>query len=421
MKNKLISNQVVSSKNENRSLLVNKLFLLPIIALLLLIIFLKTISAIGITPGRTTINFEPGLNKEVSFSVINSEHKDMSVVFTIRGDLADYIALDQAYAEFSSEEELKSFSYTIKLPQKFEKPGKYEAEIMVLEMPKDIEMEGATVGATVGVVTQLYIYVPYPNKYAEAEVNVVESGGKTIFLIPVINRGKLDIVNAKATIDIYSGTEEKVATIESGSESILSLERKELVAEWERDVNPGRYKAVVTLRYDNEVTTILKEFNVGEMFLEILEIIVRDFQLGEIAKFNALVENKWSSDLKEVYLNILVYNNEGETMADFKSPTYDISGLSKSEMVAYWDTGGVHKGTYDGKLILKYGEKSTDRNIQMKITDNSIEVVGLTGHVIVKGGGTFSLQNILIIAVVFLIIVNIVWFVIIKKIMKRKK
>lgn len=156
------------------------------------------------------------------------------------------------------------------------------------------------------------------------------------------------------------------------------------------------------------------------MFLEILEVNVNNFQLGEIAKFEALVENKWSSDLKEVFLNILVYNNDNEIMADFKSPTYDIPGLSQSQMIAYWDTAGVKAGTYDGKLILKYGEKSTDKNVEMKISDDSIEIVGLTGRVIVKGKGGFNINNILIILVVFLIIVNIIWFAIVKRMLKKK-
>lgn len=266
----------------------------------------------------------------------------------------------------------------------------------------------------------MHIYVPYPNKYVDAELNVVESNGKEVFLVSAINRGKLDIVNIKATIDIYSGSDEKIVTLETNQETLNSLERKELSVEWTPNVNPGRYKAVVTIKYDEQVTSVLKEFNIGEMFLEILEVNVNNFQLGEIAKFEALVENKWSSDLKEVFLNILVYNNDNEIMADFKSPTYDIPGLSQSQMIAYWDTAGVKAGTYDGKLILKYGEKSTDKNVEMKISDDSIEIVGLTGRVIVKGKGGFNINNILIILVVFLIIVNIIWFAIVKRMLKKK-
>ena len=307
--------------------------------------------------------------------------------------------------------------------QSLSEPGKYETEIVALETPKDIKQKGTFVGATVAVITQLHVYVPYPNKYLEAEVNVIESAEdrEIIFLIPVINRGKLDIVDAIALIDIYSGAGDKIKTITSDSVSLASLERKEMVAKWKLDVNPGRYKAVVTLRYDDETTSISKEFNVGEMFLEILEINIKDFELGGIAKFDSFVENKWSEDLKDVYLNIIVYNDEGEIMADFKSPNYEIGALSKMEIIAYWDTAGVKKGTYDGKLILKYGERSTERDIQLKITDDSIKVMGITGHVTVKSRGAFSLTNILIMVIILLIVVNIIWFIVVKKMMKRRK
>ena len=119
---------------------INKTKTLIILAILLIVLTLQNVSSIGITPGRTTINFEPGLHREVSFSII------------------------------------KSFTYTVDLPQKLSEPGLHEIEIVALEMPKDIKEKGALVGATVAVATQLHVYVPYPNKYLEAELNVVESG-----------------------------------------------------------------------------------------------------------------------------------------------------------------------------------------------------------------------------------------------------
>jgi hypothetical protein len=393
-----------------------------VFGIVLLILSMQNIFALGITPGRTTINFESGVTKTISFSVLNSENKDMSVVFMIRGDLASYVNLSNSYAEFSSSESSKSFTYTVNFPQVASSPGKHEVEIVALEAPKDFKEAGTFMGATVAVVSQLHIYAPYPNKYLEAELNVVEqTAGKTTFLVPVTSRGKVDIVSAKATIDLYNGAGEKVVTLETNEESLNSLERKELYVAWDTSVNPGRYNAVVTVRYDNEIATVLKEFNIGEMFLEINEVTIKDFSLGGIAKFNAFVENKWSSNLKEIYLNILVYNAQGEIMADFKSPTYDINALEQSELVAYWDTAGVKAGTYDGKLILRYGEKSTEKNIQMKITEDSIEVSGLTGHVVVSGSSGFSTTNLLLILVIFLIVVNIVWFVIVKRLLNKNR
>lgn len=384
---------------------------------------LGSVSSLGVTPGRTSFNFEPGLSKDVSFSVINTQQKDMNVYFIVRGDLAEYVTFDSVSASLSSREESKSFVYHLRLPDKIEKPGKYETEIIIMEtIEGDKELVGATVGGTVAVISQLHVYVPYPGKYVEAEVNVIENNGLINFVLPVTNRGKLDIVDLKANIDVFDGADNKIVTLETKSQTLNSGERKELFSEWNPQVNPGRYRAVASVRYDDNVATVLKEFNVGEKFLEILEVNVRDFELGDIAKFDALVENKWSSDLRDVYLNILVYNNEGEIMADFKSPTYDIDALSKAEMIAYWDTAGVHEGTYDGKLMLKYGEKATERNIQMKIGIDSIEVVGLTGKVLVKGGGGSLNWNVVLIAIVaVLVVANVIWFVLIRKILKKKR
>ena len=70
---------------------------------------------------------------------------------------------------------------------------------------------------------------------------------------------------------------------------------------------------------------------------------------------------------------------------------------------------------------MKYGDRSAERNIQMKITDDSIEVIGLTGHVVVAGSSDFNLNKILVILVIFLIVVNIVWFVVVKRLIKRRK
>lgn len=416
-----MSARVSLLKRRTKLIMVHKNKLILLLAIFVFV-SLNFVSAIGITPGRTTINFESGLSREVSFSIVNTEHKDIGVVFVVRGDLGQYITLPETYGELSSGEESKSFSYTINLPDSFSKPGMYEGEIVALEVPKGLVQGGATVGATVAVISQVHVYVAYPNKYLDADVNVIESGGKLDFVVPVVNRGKVDVVNANAVIDIYSALNEKVATLETNTLTVNSLERKELFVEWEPEVNPGKYRAAVTVRYDGEVSNLEKEFNFGEALLDILEVNVRDFQLGEIAKFDALVENKWSDDLKDAYLNILVYNDVGEIMADFKSPTYDINALSKSDLVAYWDTAGVHEGTYDGKLILKYGEKSTERNIQLKISDSELEVVGLTGHVLVKGGGSkLNLNSLLLIIVGVLVVANIVWFVLIRRLLKKRK
>lgn len=380
--------------------------------------FLGEAAALGITPGRTTINFEPGLKKEISFSVINSEHKDMAVLLTVRGELNQSVVLNEVYTEFSSREETKTLTYEISLPENFEKPGLHEAEIVALELPKDFRTKGTFVGATLAVISQVHVYAPYPGKYLETEVNIIP-GEETTFFVPVISRGKLDIASVKAIVDVSSGNE-KIATLETGETDLKSLERKELFAKWKSTVPPGSYKAKVSVFYDNQVAYAEKEFTLGELALSLLDVYVKDFQLGGIAKFTALVENTWGKKLEDVFLNIVVYNQEGEVMADVKSATYALPALSKSEMVAYWDTAGVKEGTYDGKILLNYG-KITERPVKIKVSSDEILIIGTTGKVITKGGGRLSVQNLLIGAVFFLIAVNIAWFVVIRRMLKKKE
>jgi hypothetical protein len=401
----------------------NKIYL-ALAFLILGILIMQNVLAIGITPARTNIDFGPGLHKEVNFSILNSEKKDMSVVFSVKGDLARYITLSKEFADFSSSETSKSFSYTIDLPDSFDVPGKYEAEIVALEVSKEVKESGTFVGATLAVITQLYVYVPYPDEYLETELKVVssEQGSNVLFLIPITNRGKADVDEVTVFVDIYSPFGEKISTVETNKESLKKLERKELSATWFANVSPGRYTANATIHYNGKQILLSKEFDVGEILLEIKEVVVKDFQLGEIAKFDILIKNKWSHEVNNTYINIIVYNEQGEVIADFKTPNQDFQPLQELSLPAYWDTKGIQEGLYEGKLVLHYGEKKkAEKSIQLDVREYSLEVLGLTGKVVVRGKGRFNLTNILIAVVVLLILSNVVWFFIIKKIIKRKK
>ena len=399
-------------------------FCLVILALVFGILIIQNISAIGITPARTTLNFEPNLHKEVNFSILNSEHKDMSVTFSVKGELAEYITINEEFADFSSSEESKSFSYILDLPASLENPGEYKGEVVALEFSKNVAESGTLVGATLAVVTQIYVYVPYPDEYLESELKVVssEQGSNVLFLIPVINRGKKDISQVDVLIDIYSPSGEKIGSVNAGPESLKKLERKELSATWMANVPSGRYTANATISYNEKQILLSKEFDIGEILLEIKEVTVKDFELGGIAKFDMLIQNKWSHEVKDTYVKIIVYDNQGVVIAEFKTPNQDFQPLQELSLPAYWDTAGVSEGLYEGKLILNYGEKKkAERNIQLQVKDYSLEVLGLTGRVIVKGKGGLNLTNILIAVVVLLVISNIVWFTVLRKKIKNRK
>jgi hypothetical protein len=337
---------------------------------ILVVLLAGNAMALGITPARTTVDFEPGLEREIGFSIINTEKEDVDLVIYSQGELADSILLNQNSLTLSSGEESRQLSYRVRLPQTLG-PGLHTAEVVVLELPGSGKVSEAFVGSAVGVVTQLYVYVPYPGKYAEAQLNIIgaERGEEVTFVMPVVSMGDLDLVDVKANVDIYNKLGEKIDSFNTASIPLKSKEKAELV-----------------------------------------------HKLGEIAKFEMLVENKWSEPVIGAYAQTQIYNEKDEVMSDFKSATYDIPALSKAVMISYWDSGGVRKGTYDASVFLRYAEKSSQKNLQLKIYDDKIEIIGL-GFVISEGvtKDNTKLIMILIGVIVVLVIVNLAWFMFLRK------
>lgn len=397
-----------------------------VILFIVLLLLVPGVFGLGVTPARTTVDFQPGLERSVSFTVVNSEKKDLNLVLFAQGELNESISLPVNTVSVSASEETKQLIYNVKLPQEL-RPGLRKGEVVILQLPDKTGNSDAFVGAAVGVATQLHVYVPYPGKYAEADMNVVnaEKGGDATFIISVVSRGDLGLSNVRANIDIYNKLGERVTTFNTNSIDLAPGEAREIVSKWKADVPVGTYRAVATVIYGgDEPITLEKQFNVGSSVLELQQVEVNDFSLGEIAKLDMLIENKWSEPIVGAYAHTQIFNEEGEVMADFKSPNYDIPPLTKTVMTSYWDTAGVKEGTYETVVNLVYGsDKSNRQDLKLKVSENEIEVIGL-GYVISErssGGGDDGngLVTILIIAVVVLILINVSWFLFFRRKLKK--
>ncbi len=374
-------------------------------------------AAIGLTPGRTTIDFEPNMEKTVTFTIINNEHKNFNALVYAEGDLKDYVALGKNIVEFKETDNTKEFSYAVKLPDKIDKPGDHWAKIIVMEMPPGTEaekLEGQFVIATTAVVHQLRVKVPYPGKYADLDMVVQEAepGQTATFFVKLYNLGTEDIYKAFATIDILGPTNEKIAMLESDEIALESKKGGELIIPWKADVNPGTYHAVATVNYDGKIGTVEKNFGIGALRIEVVDVQVRNFVLGGIAKFEINVENKWNQKVDGVYAEVVMSDQKGDTVASFKSASVDVDALQRSTLYAYWDTQGIEKGAYEAKLVLHYAGKTSEKVMKTYVELESIEtdIVGLTAKVITSKGGVGPGTEILVPLVLILVFINAGWF-----------
>jgi hypothetical protein len=399
----------------------NKLYLTGIV-LMLITILVVNVSALGVTPGRVTLNYEEGLEREVKISIINNDHKEMDVIVLarIKGDLNETIRLSEDSISFSKADDKKDLFYTIKLPEKMS-PGLHIGEVVAIEVPK-LEENATGVKAMIAVASELYIQVPYPGKYIEGGFYITDTneGNTAKIVIPVINRGKLGIKDVRAVIDIYTLTNEKVASVESNVISLEALGKGELNAEWDINVGPGDYIAKVSLFYDGESQTYQKSFTIGDQIVNIESIYVNNFQLGEIAKLHIIIENLWNQDLENVYANLFVYNANNEVMADVKSSSENIAKLTKEELLAYWDTAGVQEGEYKAKIRVVYGKGATDKDLRLDVREDSLEVFGVGYAVRPQGGGGINLVTILTILVILMLALNLAWFIFFRRLSRMK-
>jgi predicted DNA-binding protein YlxM (UPF0122 family) len=390
----------------------NKKLLRIILAILIILLVSPMINALGITPGRTTMDFSPNiqsLESEVAFTVVNTDNKDMNVAFTIEGELKDYITLSNEIAHFSKNEKQKTFKYKTRLSgNEGLTPGLHTANIVAVELPENVDDPGMVVKATVSVVTQLYVFVLYPGKHLEANLDIVDKDDKVYFYIPLISRGNETIEKIKADLVIYENGK-KIESLTTNEVSLESSEKKELSTVW---MNPkqGHYKATAKVTYDGKTETLEKEFAIGED-LEVIGISVDDFQLGEIAKVKILVQNKLEKTIKEAFANLQVYDSKLEKISDLNSEHYEIPAKTNKEMVVYWDTENLEKGFYDSELKINYEDNFINKNFKIEVSENSMVFKGVGFAIASERTGKPGIYTLLFIIIGVLVLINLAWII----------
>lgn len=414
---------MIMSKQSRNEIRINPNLLAVVFAAL--IIFMgnaSLVDALGVSPGRTTLNFEPGLEKSVTFTITNNELKEFNAFVYVEGDLKDYITFDNEVVKFNETIKSRSFKYSIRLPDRIDTPGDNWGKIVIMELPKGWEgPEGETsVVATVGVIHQLKIKVPYPGKFLQTDLKI-QAGAQNEevnFFTRIFNLGKDDVASAKATLEIFGPDNNVVETIETASKPVKSMTREELIATWTADVEPGSYKARTTIVYDGETSVAEKRFYIGDMNIDIIDVDVRDFRLGGIAKFDIFSESKWNQPIKGVYAQMAVDDKENKRVADFKSASVDFESFEKKHLFAYWDTEGIQEGDYKTTLTLHYSDRTTEKIMDTRVGLESIrtDIVGGVGAV--TGEDDLLSQSPIILLVSVLIAINLGWFLYFRK---RKK
>jgi len=341
-----------------------------------LLLISSNVNSLGISPGRIIIDFEPNLQKTLTYDVLNNGAKTIQVEMYVKGDLAQYITLEQNNTTIESGGR-KTFTYTINLPDRIETPGIHDNRIGALESMQSVNSGGAQIGARVGVESQVWIKVPYEGKYAAVsfarpETYSVKVGEPVNFEVNVENLGTEDFT-ASGKIDMFSVADNsKVATVSTTNQFISTKLSGTVTATWDtKNVQPGPYKAVATIFFGELNQTAEANFNVGGLTVKIIDIVHGTVKKDTITKFVIKVDSLWNEDLPNVFTEIGVYDKTGQQVSNSKSDVVTVPANGHAEMNAYWDTTGLAAGSYSAKAVLHYANKTDESTFIVDITEVS--------------------------------------------------
>lgn len=392
----------------------------PLLWIILFLVISSISSALGVTPARKIVNFEPNAEYNLQLKIRNKDSKDMAVLISAEGELSEYIEIPENIVTFSHDEAEKTISYVISLPESLERPGTHKSELIISEHYSGAGKKPATTASVaVAIVSELWVRVPFPGKYAEAQlyISAKNTSEPVRFTIGITNFGKENIEKAKAKLRILDPLNNEVSAIDTNEISLKSKATGELKAEWLPDVKPGSYHVVAEIIYDNKKLVLERDFYLGNLIIRIKSISVKDFSLGQIAAFNILLESEWNELIPDVYSEITVLDKVLE-IAEIKTAAVDIPPYGQGVLKAYWDTEGVRVGEYKLRILIHYASRVTEKLIKAEVNIDSIRTeLGPTARVVAAPATGRGM--IFILLFIISIILNVIWFVRMRKSKKK--
>jgi len=337
-----------------------RFYILPICLLSFLMLSSQAV-ALGISPSRTIIDYEPGLEKTYQFYVLNTQNVPLSLEVYVSGALSDYVKTSTKSLQLSADESMKGFTVTIKLPPELENPGIHDTRVGVVEALPGFESRGTGVAARVGVESQLWVRVPYPGIYADIELETedVAVGENADFTITVHNRGT-DPITASGTVEVKD-SERMVASLNAGSAFINPKESEALKASWSTEgFSPGIYTAVATVKYDGQAKQASRDFRVGALSVDIFELYRQTAIPNTIVKMPLEVRSLWNEPIKGIYAELEILDGEN-VIAKSKSETFDLEPWESMNVTLYADTNGFDFGEYGARVTLHYAGRTASK------------------------------------------------------------
>jgi hypothetical protein len=249
-------------------------------------------------------------------------------------------------------------------------PGINKLFFKVKENPK--ESGGAFVVAE-AVRSFIAVKVPYPGEYLKATISApnVKIGDVVPVTINIVNDGTENAEVSSGALNILGNSVTDIIPI--SFDNIVSKGSVTKIIEWDTaDKTVGEYTAVVNVDFEGGSTSAEAHFRVGDILINILDVVSEEVSQGRRARVDIIAESKWNNPIKNVYAEITLYDQtvktKTETMPEWNTETF----------TGYLETEELEIGEHSGTVILYYLDKTTisDFTLTIKKPMNMYMLIG---------------------------------------------
>lgn len=390
--------------------------ILPVIALF--IFSVHGACALGIAPGERPFVYD-GKQIEYEIRIMNDEHRDTVYSIDVTGELAKYVSLSKQVVSFTSDKNDEVVYVKFFIPETEEvSPGEYTVMISV-------KTSGETktgVTAYVGVVSRLELTLPGNGSYIKINPYVPNfiKGKENSFSIDVVNKGSKTAKNCFAVVDVYTSMNSKVVSLISNRIDVSSLRIENILIPWTPDVNNGQYLAKMSVICDEASAKTESSFSIGSPSIKVVNFVSSDFTLGEINRFDLILESEWGENIDNIYADV-EFAKDGNSLSRAKTESINVRPLATVSLPVYLDTKGMSNGKYSLYIMVHYLDKDEGKIYDVTVTENKLSVDQLSGLVVggkgVDESPTDGTNALLILAIIAIVIVNVV---LVLRLIKRK-
>ena len=375
---------------------------------LIFVMISSEVFAFGVSPGRKQFDYQPQLDGQIK--IINSHKQSVDLILVARGELSEYVIFGEHSVKLSPETHEVNIPYTVRVPQEKLKQGPNQIDVFV--MPLSLFAAESTVSAQAGIITSIIINVPYDGIYAIGRLDF-NANSKEI-IVPVTNMGTERIRNVKVSATVIGPTSEIILSKAATEDTLGIKETKEFIIPI-TEVESGNYMLRATIEYDDKIIVLERQVSIGTQRAVIQSINLQDFRYGQINRIDVGIKSEWNQVINDAYAMIEIIGPSGQLVERLRTPGETLQPFRTETLRGYWDTAGILPGDHQIIATVVAEGGNDTKTVLVTITPTGIVMQDPTARATGEGMGLIGF------ALAFLVIANIVLFMIIFSRKKNKK